>query len=140
MSKLASVCTYHSKHFISLSVSYVSLQLLSVPYPSALALPRSRFCVVRGEDGRGRRLKMIGFWPLWPLHCTTLSSSALPLFHAYSSSFTSSTLLALHHWPRGPKHTLGSQEARMEKHSQHLGDEYMTEFRMTSVRRAIEAF
>ena len=62
------------------SLACVSLQLLALLLPdpylpsmaafNALALPGSRFCVERRKGvclPVWRRLKMIGFWPLWPL-------------------------------------------------------------------------
>ena len=92
---------------------------------NALALPGSRFCVERRKGvclPVWRRLKMIGFWPLWPLDALHYSIPPLP----------PCPLLFISRRPRGPKHnTLGSQRLRREKQSSTHGYECKTEFNVT---------
>ena len=133
---------------LSPSLSYVciSLQLLSLRslsflpsvLRSALALPRSRFCVKRGREVEDDWFSA----PLaTALHCTTLSSIPF-LLHDLLHLARSSSLPARRshsHWPRGPKHTIGSQEAQSDGKTvglKNLWDENVTEFDITCACKA----
>ena len=137
---IIAVSTYHSKHFISRPVACLCVSpaarpaalrsLSSFDGGLALALPRSRFCVERRKGvclPVWRRLKMIGFWPLWPLDALHYSIPPPP---------PPCPLLFISRRPRGPKHnTLGSQEAQAGKQSSTLENECRTEFNVTCWER-----
>ena len=133
MSKLASTCTYHSKHFISLSVSYVSLQFLSDPsFLRSFGLGTHSqdhvFCVKREEE------EVEDDWfgaPLaTALHSPPLVYSIPPPPPPSSLFITACRSLA----SRANTHlriTRGSD--RKTVGLKHLRDEYITEFNMTCV-------
>ena len=133
---------------LPLQTFHLSLRLVCIS-PAALrslsfglGTPEITFLCSKG--GGWRREEVEDDWFLAPLatalHYTLLYSIPPPRPPPPCSLFiTARPALSQSHWPRGPKHTIGSQEAQSDGKTvglKNLWDEHVTEFDITCACKA----